>query len=102
MIGLKPENRVVLVFGAIRPYKGVDIALEAFAEVVKEVPEARLIIAGRLWESWERYEKIIIEKNIKDHILKHLHYIDTVKLPNILWRQIWLYSPICDLILKAV
>ena len=77
MIGLRPENRVVLVFGAIRPYKGVDIALEAFAEVVKEVPEARLIVAGRLWESWERYEKIIVEKDIKDHILKHLHYIDT-------------------------
>ena len=41
------------------------------------MPDARLVIAGRLWESWDRYEKIIREKNISDYVKKHLHYIDT-------------------------
>lgn len=76
-LGLTPQNRVVLIFGAIRPYKGVDIALRAFAGVVKEIPEARLIIAGKLWESWDRYDRIIKEKDIDVFIKKHLHYIDT-------------------------
>ncbi len=68
---------VILFFGAIRPYKGLDIALDAFAGVLKKVPDACLIIAGRLWEPWDRYEKIIKEKNISDHIKEYLGYINT-------------------------
>ena len=77
MLKLRPQDQVVLIFGAIRPYKGMDIALRAFARVIREIPEARLVIAGRLWESWERYEKIVREENISDYLTKHLHYIDT-------------------------
>ena len=75
-LGLSPRNKVVLIFGAIRPYKGVDIALMSFASVVKKIPEAYLVIAGKLWESWDRYEKIIEENKITDYVKKHLHYID--------------------------
>ncbi|MGD9158109.1 MAG: glycosyltransferase [Desulfobacteraceae bacterium] len=75
--GLDREDKVILFFGAIRAYKGLDIALNAFAEVLNEIPEARLVIAGRLWQSWDRYENIIRKKNISEHVEKHLHYIDT-------------------------
>ena len=37
------EKPVILLFGLIRPYKGVDLALEAF----REIPEAELWIVGR-------------------------------------------------------
>lgn len=77
ILGLRSQDQIILIFGAIRPYKGVDIALEAFAEVVKEIPKARLVIAGKLWESWDRYEKIIREKNIGHLVKKHLQYVDT-------------------------
>jgi len=75
--GFNREEKVILFFGAIRAYKGLDIALNAFAKVLKEIPEARLIIAGRLWEPWDRYEKIIRENNISEYIETHLHYINT-------------------------
>lgn len=39
---------LLLTFGAIRPYKGVDIALEALALVDPEV-DVRLVVAGRAW-----------------------------------------------------
>ena len=80
MLELKSQEQAILIFGTIRPYKGLDIALKAFARVVEEVPEARLIIAGKLWESWERYEKIIREKNISGYIKRHLHYINTAEV----------------------
>jgi glycosyltransferase involved in cell wall biosynthesis len=47
-LGIASHGPAVLFFGAIRPYKGLDIALNAFVRVIKEVPDARLIIAGRL------------------------------------------------------
>jgi glycosyltransferase involved in cell wall biosynthesis len=73
--GFKPQDKVLLFFGTIRPYKGIDTALNAFKEVVKQVPDARLLIAGKLWESWDRYEKIISDLNISGYIKKHLRYI---------------------------
>ena len=72
MLNLEPKDRVILIFGTIRPYKGIDIALEAFARALEDIPEARLVIAGKLWESWDRYEKIIKEKNISEYLVKHL------------------------------
>ena len=41
---------LLLTFGAIRPYKGVDIALEALARVDKDL-DVRLVVAGRSWGS---------------------------------------------------
>lgn len=76
-LGLSRQDKVILFFGAIRNYKGLDVALNAFAETVKEIPEARLVVAGRLWEPWDRYEKIIKEKNISNYIIKYLHYIES-------------------------
>jgi glycosyltransferase involved in cell wall biosynthesis len=73
--GFKPQHKVILLFGAIRPYKGIDTALEAFSEVVRQLPEARLLIAGKLWERWDRYEDIIRDLSISDYIKKHFKYI---------------------------
>lgn len=39
---------LLLTFGAIRPYKGVDIALEAIALVDADL-DLRLVVAGRSW-----------------------------------------------------
>lgn len=44
-IGLDPNEPVVLFFGTLTRYKGVDILIEAFARVQKETG-ARLVLAG--------------------------------------------------------
>ena len=49
LCGLSPEHRHVLFFGNIRPYKGLDILLDAWRLVEPRVRNARLVIAGRLW-----------------------------------------------------
>jgi len=79
-MGFHQENRIILLFGSIRPYKGVDTALRAFAAVLLKIPEARLLIAGKLWEPWERYERLIEELGIGDHIKTYLGYIPSGKV----------------------
>lgn len=49
-LGLEPGGRagpVVLFCGLIRPYKGVDVLLDAWREVAQTRPDARLWIVGR-------------------------------------------------------
>ncbi|MDY6950130.1 MAG: glycosyltransferase, partial [Thermodesulfobacteriota bacterium] len=70
-----PEARVILLFGAIRPYKGLDTALKAFEEVLKGIPEARLLIAGKLWQRWERYEELMEELGIGAYVRTYLTYV---------------------------
>jgi len=74
-MGFDPENSVVLLFGTIRPYKGIDTALKAFAQVLPKIPGARLLIAGKLWEKWDDYEQLIDDLRIEDYIKTYLRYI---------------------------
>ena len=90
-MGFHNEERVILLFGAIRPYKGVDTALEAFARVVAKVPEARLVIAGKLWESWERYERLIEGLGIGDRIRTYLRYVPS--------GEVWRFFTASDLVI---
>lgn len=48
-LGLPPDAPVFLFFGFIRRYKGLDVLLDAWAEVVQRVPEARLVVAGEFY-----------------------------------------------------
>jgi glycosyltransferase involved in cell wall biosynthesis len=67
--------KVVLCFGNIRPYKGVDVLLRAFARVRERVPGARLIIAGEPWEDWARYDALIAGLGLRDAVDAHLGFV---------------------------
>jgi len=58
---------VLLFFGAVRPYKGLDVALEALARLPPDL-EARLVVAGRFWESRERYDRLVSRLGIGDRV----------------------------------
>jgi len=47
MLGLRPEDFVYLHFGQIRPYKGIDRLLDAFDQVARVDPDARLLLVGK-------------------------------------------------------
>jgi glycosyltransferase involved in cell wall biosynthesis len=74
-LGIDPSQKVILVFGAIRSYKGVDTALQAFPEVLQEVPDSLLFIAGKLWQKWKPYQQLIEDLGINDSVKTCLDYI---------------------------
>lgn len=45
-LGLESQDEVVLFFGFIREYKGLDLLFEAWPEVIAARPNARLVVAG--------------------------------------------------------
>jgi glycosyltransferase involved in cell wall biosynthesis len=73
--GFEKDQKVILLFGAVRAYKGVSTALKAFAEVMKKVPQARLLIAGKLWVDWEPYRRLIEDLGIRESVVTDLKYI---------------------------
>lgn len=54
-LGLDPGHRHILLFGNLRGYKGVDLLLDAWRVARQELPGAKLVIAGRLWDGGKRF-----------------------------------------------
>jgi len=48
------DGRVILFFGYVRPYKGLGVLLDAFAEVLRRM-DAVLYVVGEIYEGRERY-----------------------------------------------
>lgn len=69
------EIPTLLFFGTIRPYKGLDVLLRALALVRRNYPDLQLVIAGKPWESWGRYEAIIESERLEEHVITRLDYI---------------------------
>ena len=90
-MGFEPGEKVILIFGAIRSYKGLDTALRAFARILSDIPEARLHIAGKLWESWVPYQRLIDELGVGDRIKTCLEYIPS--------GDVWKYFEASDLVI---
>ena len=74
-LDISSGEKVILLFGAIRSYKGVETALKAFAEVKKSMDHARLVIAGKLWENWAPYDRLIRDLDLAAHVTTILDYI---------------------------
>jgi glycosyltransferase involved in cell wall biosynthesis len=65
---------LLLFFGAVRPYKGLDLALEALAQVDASL-DARLLVAGRFWERRDRYDALVSRLGLRDRVVIHDRYV---------------------------
>jgi glycosyltransferase involved in cell wall biosynthesis len=59
---------VLLFFGYIRKYKGLDIALQAMPHILKNVPNAKLLIVGECYDDWAEYQKIIDDNKLQNYV----------------------------------
>lgn len=74
-LGLESDKRILLFFGFIRAYKGLDLLLEAMAEKRLENLDICLVVAGEFYENREKYLKIISDNNLDTKILLRSDYI---------------------------
>ena len=75
-LNIPNDKNVILMFGHIRDYKGIDDGIKAFYEFNKKIKNSVLVIAGELREDWTKYQKLIDELNLSTYVIKQLKYID--------------------------
>jgi glycosyltransferase involved in cell wall biosynthesis len=74
-LGIGPAKKVVLFFGYIRAYKGLDLLLEAVPEILLSQPDTIFLIAGEFYSNEQEYQKLIDTLNIRSHLKLHTSYI---------------------------
>jgi glycosyltransferase involved in cell wall biosynthesis len=95
--GLPEKGRIVLFFGLIKRYKGLEFLVEAFRRVETRIPDALLVVVGDVFRTdpeghafyWRLIEEISKWKNVRcvpeyipiDRIGPYLSSADVVVLP---------------------
>jgi len=83
---LKIFDKVILFFGNIAPYKGLENLIIALTYLKNRVKNLKLIIGGPIkkncGEYWENINKIIKQQNLTDFVIQRVEYIpdDEVEL----------------------
>lgn len=77
-LDLADSDKVVLFFGNIAPYKGVEYLVEAMALVAGRLPECRLVIAGRPKGSesyWAAVKEQIVSLGLGSRVVQRIEYV---------------------------
>lgn len=82
-LGLSTHEAVLLFFGYIREYKGLDTLLEAFETLFREKPSVKLTIAGqcRTQQLEQRYRQIIQGMKSRPRIVFRPGFVPVEEVP---------------------
>ena len=74
-LALEVHAPVLLFFGYVRRYKGLDLLLEAMPAILKKEPRLRLLVAGQFLEDVGRYRRLIRELGITESVTLYPGYV---------------------------
>jgi len=75
-LGLE-KKRVILFFGYIKPYKGVDLLIRSFPLLKSKIKDAVLLITGEIYGNKEKYLELIRQSGYKNDIILIDDYISS-------------------------
>lgn len=91
-LGLPPTVPMVLFFGFIRAYKGLDLLLEALNQPALINLDVHAVVAGESYEDWVPYQAIIERTQMSGRV--HLH-TDFIAADRVRW-----YFSAADLVVQ--
>ncbi|MDF2478402.1 MAG: glycosyl transferase family 1 [Sphingobacterium sp.] len=75
LLNIDRQDRVILFFGFIRQYKGLDMLLEALADIQVQKLNIKLLLAGEFYGDPTPYLALIKKHHLEDRIYMHTDFI---------------------------
>ncbi len=91
-MNLAPTDKVILFFGFVRAYKGLDLLIEAMSDASIQAAGIKLVIAGEFYESPTPYLEQIENLGLSDRISVYNYYIGE--------KEVKLYVSAADFIIQ--
>ena len=92
-LGIDANEKLILFFGFIRKYKGLDLLLEAMADPRIKEKNIRLMIAGEFYEDRAAYDAQIEKLGIKQQLIPHTDFIPDSKVRSYLCAADFVIQP---------
>ncbi len=80
-LGIVHQGGLLLFFGFIRHYKGLDMLLEAMADERIKEKGLKLVVAGEFYEDQAKYLKLIQQLGLADDIILFNEFIPESRIP---------------------
>jgi glycosyltransferase involved in cell wall biosynthesis len=74
-LGLNTEDKIILFFGFIRQYKGLDLLLKSMAIASIKEANIKLMIVGEFYEDPQPYHDLINSLGIDKNIILHTEFV---------------------------
>jgi len=74
-LGLPPDDKIILFFGFIRQYKGLDLLFDAMADPSIKSNSVKLLVAGEFYQDSKPYLAQIERLGIKESVILHSEFI---------------------------
>ena len=79
-LNIPADKQYMLFFGLVRAYKGLDLLLDAFAQIKDQLPSLQLIIAGEFYEHEDKYRSQIAANKLSDRVVLRNEFIPDADL----------------------
>lgn len=74
-LGLPDKEKIILFFGFIRKYKGLDLLLQAMASPSIKNAGIKLLVAGEFYEDRKHYDEVIVQNNLLPQLILKTDFI---------------------------
>ncbi len=74
-LGLPENEKIILFFGFIRKYKGLDLLLQAMASPSIKKSGIKLLVAGEFYEDRKPYDELIAQNNLLPQLILKTNFI---------------------------
>lgn len=74
-LSLPADEKIILFFGFIRKYKGLDLLLEAMQDARIQAAGIKLLVAGEFYEKKEEYDALIEKLGISGQLILRTDFI---------------------------
>lgn len=91
-LNIPVDEKVILFFGFIRKYKGLDLLLEAMSVHMSDLHNTSLLIAGEFYDPKSGYDELIDQFQLSNHIRMHSDFIPD--------EEVKYYFCACDLVVQ--
>ena len=75
ILGISDKEKILLFFGFVRKYKGLDYLIQAMPEIKKQLNSCKLLVVGDFGDDKSEYVSSINSMNVSDVIEIHDGYI---------------------------
>ena len=93
VLSIGQDEKIILFFGYIRPYKGLDLLLNAMATNAIKHANIKLMIVGEFYEDAQPYHDLLKTLALEEQVIIHAHFVADNEVKNYVCAADFIIQP---------